>query len=123
MAIRILINLLLVMLLGCNGGHKINAGDDQVIRVGNHATLHDLVHVINEWNSVRIAIVLGDNRVCVKNNLSLESLVFFDLEPVERLTLYNPDYAAKSIAEDLKIYRLGFFDPCGGRTDDATDPH
>lgn len=123
MAIRILICLLLVVLVGCAGGHKISASDGRVIRVGNHATLNDLAHVVDEWSSVRGAIVLGDDRVCVKNNLSLESLVFFDLEPAERLALYNPDYATKPISEDLKIYRLGFIDPCGGRTDDATDPH
>lgn len=123
MAIRILICLLSMGLAGCAGEQKIIDGDDRVIRVGDHATLHDLAHVVNEWISVRSAILLGDDRVCVKNNLSLESLVFFDLEPVERLALYNPDYAAKPISEELKIYRLGFLDPCGGRTDYATDPH
>lgn len=123
MAIRILICLLFSVLIGCAVEHKLNTGAGRIIRIGDHANLRDLAHVVDEWNSVKSAIVRGDDRVCVKNNLSLESLVFFDLEPTERLALYNPDYANKPISDDLKMYRLGFFDPCGGRTDDATDPH
>lgn len=123
MAIRVLIYLSFVMLVGCVGEPRVNAGDGRIIKIGDHATMYDLVHVVGEWNLVRSAIVQGDDRLCVKNNLSIESLVFIDLEPADRLAIYNPHYADKLISEGLKIYRLGFFDPCGGRTEYATDPH
>lgn len=123
MAIRGCVVFLLSFLIGCAIDESANFHGERIIRVGDSASLYELVHIVEKWPLVKSAIFQGDDRVCVSNNLSLESLVFFDLEPIDRVSLYNPEYVNQSIPDGSKIYRLGFWDPCADRADYATDPH
>ena len=123
MVIKFLFYSCLLFIACCSSERLIKEDEPRAVVVGDYATLSDLAYVVNNWKPIKGAILSGDTRDCVQSDLSIGHLIFVDLEPVQRVSLYNPDYAKIQKSKGIMIYRLGFVDPCGGRTDKATDPH
>lgn len=105
--------LLILSFSSCNKAAEKSLASSP-IKLGKSATIDDLSEFRARWDEAKSAVVLYDSRICVKDNLTLKTLTYFNVESLDSLLVSSSGSKHNIDSNKVKkIFVASFFDPCG----------